>query len=171
MRVIKTSVTGIIAFFFFFSCIYSQTNYAYPATEKYRFRHLTADDGFPVNMCYSVLKDTQGFIWITTRSGLCRYDGYKMKVYQYDPLDSTSISDNSISGTQSMVIDHSGNLWISTYESLNRFDAVSETFKRYKPDPKKLGSIKGNVINCVYLEIKINLFLIPCVPAIRILKT
>ncbi len=90
IRFIKTSIIGVIILVYFTSFVNSQTRYVYPATEKYRFRHLTTDDGLPTNWCWQVMKDSQGFIWITTRAGLCRYDGYKVKVLQYDPADSAS---------------------------------------------------------------------------------
>ncbi|WP_177181219.1 hybrid sensor histidine kinase/response regulator transcription factor [Parapedobacter koreensis] len=32
------------------------------------------DEGLPDNNVYSVLEDTQGFLWLTTNKGLCRFD-------------------------------------------------------------------------------------------------
>jgi ligand-binding sensor domain-containing protein len=62
-----------------------------------------------------VVKDSSGFIWIATRGGLCRYDGYGMEVFQYDPADSNSISDNSMGGNQCMVVDHNM-LWTIAWQ-------------------------------------------------------
>ncbi|MFO7613492.1 MAG: hypothetical protein R6W71_02530, partial [Bacteroidales bacterium] len=149
LHVFLTVTAGILTLLIFISPAFSQTRYAYPPTEKYHFRHLTTEDGLPANMCLSVLNDAHGFLWISTRNGLCRYDGYNIKLYQNDPLDSTSISDNTAGGPQGMVLDRNGRLWISTYNNLNRFDAVSETFKRYRPDPANPGSIKGDRIYCL----------------------
>ncbi|MCK5838522.1 MAG: hypothetical protein KAG99_01680, partial [Bacteroidales bacterium] len=123
--------------------------------EGYHFRHLTSEDGLPTNFIYEVMKDSRGFIWIATRSsGLCRYDGYNIKIYQNDPLDSTSISDNHI-GTEyknRIVEDNDGNLWIGTMNGLNKFNPVTETFKRYFHDPEDPGSISKNFILCLHID-------------------
>jgi signal transduction histidine kinase/ligand-binding sensor domain-containing protein/DNA-binding response OmpR family regulator len=126
--------------------------FAYSQTEQYKFRYLTTEDGLPTNFCYSVIKDSQGFIWISTRAGLCRYDGYNVKVYQYNPTDSSSISDNSLGGTKSMVVDHNGTLWVSTYRSVNKYDPITDSFKRYQYDPDDPGSINSEWIYCLFID-------------------
>ena len=126
---------------------------SYSQTDQYKFRHLTTEDGLPINYCFQVLKDSQGFIWISTRAGLCRYDGDNIKVFQYDPLDSTSLSDNRISGYGCMVEDRNGYLWIGTTNGLNKYDPVTETFKRYKHKPDDPGSISNDNIYCVYKDV------------------
>lgn len=135
---------GIIIFFFSVSHIFSQTQYAYPPTEKYRFRHLTSKDGLPSNWCWEVMKDSQGFIWITTRGGLCRYDGNNIKVFQHKPDDSTSLSDNRISKKECILEDIEGYLWIGTNNGLNRYDPATGKFKRFKHDSLKQGTISNN---------------------------
>jgi len=149
MSLIKTSFTGVIIYLIFISYVFPQTRYLYPATEKYRFRHLTTDDGLPTNWCYQVMKDSRGFIWITTRAGLCRYDGYNMKVFQYDPADITSLSDNRITKKDCILEDNQGNLWIGTVNGLNRLDPVSGKFTRFKHEPSQPGSISSSRINCL----------------------
>ncbi len=99
------------------------------------------------------MKDSRGFVWITTRAGLCRYDGYNVKVYQYDPYDTTSISHNRIWGrTENIVEDDSGYIWICTYDGLNKFDVYTETFRRYKHDPLDPESIASNIISCIFKD-------------------
>ncbi len=39
-------------------------------------RYLTADDGLTSNKVYDIVQDTDGFLWMATAYGLCRYDGY-----------------------------------------------------------------------------------------------
>ena len=132
--------------------------YTYPQIEinrEYQFRHLTSEDGLPTNFIYEVMKDSRGFIWIATRSsGLCRYDGYNIKVYQNDPSDSTSISDNHIGSEckNRLVEDNDGNLWIATLNGLNKFNPVTETFKRYLHNPEDPGSISKSFIICLHID-------------------
>ncbi len=121
-------------------------------TEQYKFRHLTTDDGMPNNFTYKIIKDSKGFIWITTRGGLCRYDGYNIKVFLYDPGDSTSTS-NSYHKCN-MTEDSAGYLWIGSQHGLNRFDPITETFKRYYHDPENPKSLCGNTVHCVYCDRK-----------------
>jgi signal transduction histidine kinase/ligand-binding sensor domain-containing protein/DNA-binding response OmpR family regulator len=139
---LRISVLAVIIFFV-------ATGLACSQNQKYRFHHLTTENGLPSNFCWQVMKDSRGFIWITTRAGVCRYDGFKMKVYQYQQDDPASLSDNRITGPYSMVEDNSGNLWFGTYSGLNKFDFITETFKRYRHDSANPLSIRGNTINCL----------------------
>lgn len=41
----------------------------------YNFCHITEADGLPNNSVTAVMKDSSGYIWITTQGGLARYDG------------------------------------------------------------------------------------------------
>ena len=56
------------------------------------FEKLTTRQGLSDNEVYQVTQDKMGFIWILTHNGLNRYDGYSFKTYDYNPLDSNSIS-------------------------------------------------------------------------------
>jgi signal transduction histidine kinase/ligand-binding sensor domain-containing protein/CheY-like chemotaxis protein len=123
--------------------------FIHPQTEQYKFRHLTTEDGLPSNYVWRVLKDSKGFIWIGTNAGLCRYDGYKIKVYQYDPVDSNSLIHSNI---RIMIEDKAGNLWVGTMFGLNKFDPVTEKFTRYIPHPDKPGSISSIGISCLLVD-------------------
>ncbi len=52
------------------------------AQPDYRQRQLTMDDGLPSNSVSNILQDTQGFLWIGTEKGLCRYDGQALQSYR-----------------------------------------------------------------------------------------
>jgi len=62
--------------------MWSMISYSHP--QDLKFRHLTTEDGLPPNSLFHVIKNSHGMIWITTTSGLCRYDGYDIKIYQYN---------------------------------------------------------------------------------------
>ncbi|MEO1513480.1 MAG: two-component regulator propeller domain-containing protein [Bacteroidota bacterium] len=47
---------------------------------------LTDEDGLPSMSTYDVLQDKQGYIWLATANGLCRYDGSQMKTYHSPEL-------------------------------------------------------------------------------------
>jgi len=41
---------------------------------------------FPGGTIYSVLRDSKGFMWFGTSTGLYRYDGYTTLVYKHEPV-------------------------------------------------------------------------------------
>lgn len=61
------------------------------ADTGYRFMHLTSRDGLPHQQVEALAQDRWGNIWIGTRNGLCRYDGYRITTYRHRVGDNTSI--------------------------------------------------------------------------------
>jgi signal transduction histidine kinase/ligand-binding sensor domain-containing protein/DNA-binding response OmpR family regulator len=124
------------------------TEVSFPQYDEIKFEHIRVEDGLPVNSVTCILQDHFGFLWLGTPSGLVKYDGYSMIVYRFDPMDSSSISDDNI---RALCEDSMGILWIGTKRrGLNSFDRANETFKRYvhlEGDTTKLNS---NTINCIY---------------------
>src|SRR5690606_23907558 len=49
---------------------------------QYYFKHYQTDDGLSHNSIGAVIQDKKGFIWIGTRGGLNRFDGYTFKTYK-----------------------------------------------------------------------------------------
>lgn len=83
-----------------------------PAIENVRFDHLTSEEGLSSNIVWSVLQDSNGFIWIGTIDGLNRFDGITFKIYKHDDNDPNSLGDNSV---QVMTEDRLGNLWLGSW--------------------------------------------------------
>ena len=124
--------------------------FVYPQIEQYKFRHLTTEDGLPSNYTWSIMQDSRGFMWFTTRAGLCRYDGYNVKVFGYDPDDTTSMSD--IYAKSTITEDTCGFIWVGTINGLNKFDPITEKFTRYIHNRADLHSISSNWMRCTYLD-------------------
>jgi ligand-binding sensor domain-containing protein/DNA-binding CsgD family transcriptional regulator len=76
---------------------------------SFSFEHLTVDDGLSYSAVHDLLEDDLGMIWVGTRFGLNRYDGYDFKVFLPDPNDPYSISSQSILCLDK---DRDGNIWI-----------------------------------------------------------
>ncbi|MEO7176211.1 MAG: two-component regulator propeller domain-containing protein, partial [Saprospiraceae bacterium] len=53
--------------------------------------------GLSQGMVNDMIQDKDGFIWIATKGGLNRYDGYNFKVFTTDLQDNNSISSNAVS--------------------------------------------------------------------------
>ena len=65
-------------------------------------------------------------MWFGTNNGLIRYDGYKMRVYKYDPDNDNSINDNHI---RCLLEDKFRRLWIGTGGGLNVLNLKTEDRK------------------------------------------
>ncbi len=112
-----------------------------------KFRHLTIDDGLSQSAVYALLQDRQGFIWIGTKDGLNRYDGYHFIVYKTNPSDSSSLSNNFITA---LFEDSRGYIWVGTLEGgVNRFDPMGGQFQRYTHAPERAGSLSNNRISSI----------------------
>ncbi|PTQ98254.1 two component regulator with propeller domain [Mucilaginibacter yixingensis] len=98
-----------------------------------RFAHLNSDNGLPQNTIHGIVKDKYGFIWFGTWSGLCRYDGYRVRVYRHKPGDSTSLPDNRV---HSISLDAEGNVWLITFKSTigSRYDYEKDNFVNVSPE-------------------------------------
>jgi signal transduction histidine kinase/ligand-binding sensor domain-containing protein/DNA-binding response OmpR family regulator len=92
------------------------------------FRHLTIDDGLSQNAVYSILKDSQGFMWFGTKDGLNRYDGRNFVIYQHNPFDSTTISDAFV---MKLYEDSRGLIWTGSMSGdINVFHRETDVFQR-----------------------------------------
>ncbi|MEO8149980.1 MAG: two-component regulator propeller domain-containing protein [Bacteroidia bacterium] len=65
--------------------------------KQYTFTNYTQEQGLASGTIRCMFKDTSGFLWLTSETGLSRFDGYGFKVFRHNPDDSTSIG-NTWSG-------------------------------------------------------------------------
>jgi signal transduction histidine kinase/CheY-like chemotaxis protein/ligand-binding sensor domain-containing protein len=63
-------------------------------------QHFTVEDGLPQNFISGIFQDDDGFIWIATMDGLCRYDGRVFKTFHYNSKDSTGLASNTINNVE-----------------------------------------------------------------------
>jgi ligand-binding sensor domain-containing protein/signal transduction histidine kinase/DNA-binding response OmpR family regulator len=94
-------------------------------TEQYKFSHVNVNQGLSHNQIKCFLKDSRGFVWFGTLSGLNRYDGYTIKVFRNTAGDTTSIRNSDIN---KMFEDPDGRIWISTWTGIDVYDPATETF-------------------------------------------
>ena len=96
-------------------------------SHDYMFKHLEVKDGLSNNQVNAIYKDSNGFLWFGTASGLNRYDGYDIKIYRSQKDDVKSLPDNYIEDIQE---DSSGNLWIRTATGYAIYNSVTDVFDR-----------------------------------------
>lgn len=92
---------------------------------NFQFDAYTTDNGLSDNFISKVVTDKKGFLWIATKNGLSRYDGYDFKNYTPIPGDTNSL--RSIWVTD-LLLDEQGTLWISTEGGLCYYDALFDRF-------------------------------------------
>ncbi|MNX45084.1 Sensor histidine kinase TodS [compost metagenome] len=95
------------------------------AGEGYNFKQISLNEGLSQSTVRCVLTDQKGYIWIGTRSGLNRFDRYKLKSYFYSNSDPGSIPSNQINF---LIEDKSGKLYVGTENGLVSYDASRDSF-------------------------------------------
>lgn len=112
-------------------------------SQPYHFRTYSIEHGLSQSVVNCVFRDSYGYLWAGTQNGLNRFDGYQFTVFQYNPDDSVSLSNNWI---YAIAEDKNGDLWIGTKQGLNRYDRQKDNFQRI-PHSK---NYDGMISSCVY---------------------
>lgn len=108
------------------------------------FESISIAEGLSQGMVFDILQDKDGFIWVATKNGLNRYDGYRFKVFTNDPYDPHTLSSNT---TLSLFEDSKGRIWIGTENGgLNVYDKKSGRFYRIEHHATDPGSLSGNTV-------------------------
>ena len=135
-----TTAIRIFLLFLLFACnTYSQSNN--------QFQHITPDEGLSVGMVTCINQDNEGFLWVGTRYGLNRYDGYNFKTYFHDPQDPNSIGSNYV---VTMHFDTHNRLWIGTSgKGLYSYDPERDNFKFWQIKPEENDGQPGRFISSI----------------------
>jgi len=76
-----------------------------------RLHVISVNEGLPQQAVTSIVQDKNGFVWMGTYDGLCKYDGTNYKNYYHINNDTTSLSNNRI---LAILEDSKGNLIVGT---------------------------------------------------------
>jgi|GEM_PF-2662258 len=93
-----------------------------------RFINYGVGEGLSQSTVLSAYQDNYGFIWLGTRDGLNRFDGYAFEVFRRQPADSTSLANNVINDITG---DSLGNIWIATQGGVSRYLINQSGFRNY----------------------------------------
>lgn len=105
------------------------TNIVYvSAYNNINFKNITSEDGLLQGTVETIIQDDQGYIWLGTNDGLCRYNGYEFKIYKHDEELENSITNNYIVDIKQ---DNSGNIWVGTANGLSKIDTKTDLITNY----------------------------------------
>ena len=78
-----------------------------------------ADKQMSSSFTTQVYQDRDGFIWVATRNGLNRYDGYKFHIFKKEMKQNYGMASNYVN---CMMQDHQGLFYFGMYGALQTFD-------------------------------------------------
>jgi len=96
-------------------------------SQQYNFANYSINEGLSQSVVNCLFQDSKGYIWIGTQNGLNRFNGKSFDVYNYNPMDTNSISNNWI---YAIAEDHNGNLWVGTKGGLNKYITNKNKFQQ-----------------------------------------
>jgi len=92
--------------------------------QNYPLREYGVIDGLPQSQIYGIFQDRRGFLWITTKNGLSRYDGFDFINY----FRSDGLSSNYVNH---VLEDSAGTIWAVAREGVSRYNGSG--FKFFPP--------------------------------------
>lgn len=107
-----------------------------PAAAQYRFDNairLTEDNILPSDDVRSIRLSEDGFVWIATNGGICRFDGQMARIYRHNPKDSGSL----FPGTVNIALPMHNEIWVATNKGISVLDRASDKFRHYQINKKK----------------------------------
>ncbi|WP_316828529.1 two-component regulator propeller domain-containing protein [Pedobacter miscanthi] len=116
--------------------------------QSHYFKQYQADDGLAHNSVNTIIQDKKGMIWIGTRGGLNRFDGYTFKTFKNEKNKFGNIGNNII---VSLAEDKKGMLWVGTGRGVFKYDPYKEVFT-------SLDSTLQKYINYIVVDHQNNLY-------------
>ena len=107
--------------------IFSVSLSAFPII-PFSFDKFPYNDELPSNSVQRIYHDKEGYMWFGTKDGLCRFDGYRTKVFRSSSVSHNKLTNNNI---QCIVEDNQNHLWIGTIEGINILDKSNYSITPY----------------------------------------
>jgi signal transduction histidine kinase/ligand-binding sensor domain-containing protein len=115
---------------------------SYAQSPALRVKYFTKEDGIFNSYVNHVAQDSTGFLWVATREGLYKYDGYGFKGYFSRKGDSTSLTNSNINW---IYTDSKGKLWIGTTQGICFYNEPYDNFIRVADQKKNAGLSALNI--------------------------
>jgi ligand-binding sensor domain-containing protein len=107
-------------------------------SDKHSFKNISSGEGLSNLNVTSIIQDEHGYLWIGTRRGLNRYNGYEFTHFFYNTDDPSSLASNIVN---TVYDDNNGRIYIGSYTGLNYYDIKLDKMIRLFP------GLKANIIS------------------------
>ncbi len=125
----------IIVLLFFFA------QQSFSALTNHHFQSFELNDKLPSNSVVRMYNDAEGYMWFGTKDGLCRFDGYEIKIFRSSAHTPGKLPNNEI---QCITGDGRQQLWVGTLEGIVIVDKKNfsvSTFKHPLVERERINSI------------------------------
>lgn len=101
-------------------------------------RQVPIMEQLPSNTIQRIYQDKEGYIWLGTLDGLCRYDGYRIVLFRSDMNNPNLLTNNEIT----CIAEDNNHLWIGTKEGVNILDKKTYQIHHFKDNSIQNQEIK-----------------------------
>lgn len=115
-------------------------------TPRFTFEKFPYLEKLPSNSVIRIYNDKDGYMWFGTKDGLCRFDGYGIKVFRSSAWTPGKLTHNEI---RCIAEDNDHQIWIGTLEGVNIIDK-----KNFKVKPLDLKYTQKERINSIIIDSK-----------------
>lgn len=124
--------------------LFISSNYAYGLGE-YSFKRIDGSFGLSSSNVKCVTEDSYGFIWLGTKNGLHRYDGFNMK--RFNCFDYNKKQGNN--NIAALYEDENKMLWVGTDRGVYIYNPIKDTFSFLDRKDKKNGKYADNWVQTI----------------------
>lgn len=103
------------------------------------FCNLTNSDGLSQISINTIYQDSSDYIWIGTKNGLNKYNGFEFDIYNKGLSEKRNIIDGNIT---SIIEDLNNNLWVGTYDGISKINLKTDKITNYTTNNSMLSSNK-----------------------------
>ncbi|MDD3080566.1 MAG: two-component regulator propeller domain-containing protein [Paludibacter sp.] len=102
----------------------------FAGAKDYNIRRLSVEQGLSNNNIVNIIEDRKGFIWISTKSGLNRFDGNHFKVFKHSPFIPNTIATDVLNPI--FISKNADEIWIATERNgMNSYNFSTHQFNYY----------------------------------------
>lgn len=108
-------------------CLISLRGITQSSQQLFKITNWFPEIQMPLGVNYTILKDSLGFLWLTSPEGLMKFDGSSFKIYRSTDKPSTILGGETLG----LIEDSMHNIWIGSNSGLNRYDIHADQFQTF----------------------------------------
>lgn len=117
------------------------------AIQDFRFFHVKSESGLMQGQITCIMQDSRGLVWMGTRNGCCRFNGYTAEVFTRQLNNPNSLPDNF---TRCILQDKDGAIWIGTDKGVCLYREEQNDFEPFTGISGQVSSLAQTADGNVY---------------------